>query len=353
MRMFSNDGKSIGSYVFRHTLYVKNSSIKGINHKKYFYGECGTNENVLQMLEAKWSPILKNIVDTHKVPRDEENYIYLLMFLLVSSMRTPYISKDFEKSMIDLVGVIYELYATHGHTEYEGKNPEVTFKGIPSMFLKSAIGMAPILLDLYPTLIINKTKDDFVTSDYPVALYNQLFILKNIKAPCGLGLCGLQMFLPLSPRICLCVYDNAIYKAKTNSSNNVVVSSRKTINEINKLLVLNSDTRIMFNNNADKVMIERLALYKNSTNIAKSGIIELPDSSKAVNMFVPKTVYDTIHMCFFSIKRKARKLSFPHTIVRPGAGDFMVERHGADDLSLTKYGTVYFTLPLNVWHIPV
>ena len=348
--MFSNNGKSVGSYVFSHERYIKNASIKEINHKKHFYGDCGTNENVLSMLEGKWSCVINNIVETQQVPRDEENYTYLLMFLLVSALRTPSVSNDFEKAMTKLVKIISEMYSKHGKQRNE---PQVEFKGTPSMFLKSAIGMTPILLDLYPLLIINKTQNNFITSDSPVAFYNQLFVAKNCKTPYGLGLCGLQILCPLSPRICLCIYDNAIYKSNSSSDGNIIISSKKIIKEINKLSVLNSDNSLIFNNNSDENIINKLARHKKNVTIGKSEIIEFPDSSKGVQMFVPKSVYEKIKLNFFKINKQALKLSFPQKIVRPRAGDFLTSRHGEENSRLTKYENIYFTPQTNIYDIPL
>jgi hypothetical protein len=68
-------------------------------------------------------------------------------------------------------------------------------------------------LDLRWKLLQNKTDLPFITSDHPAVRYNQ-FLEPRIRSGSNTGLVarGLQMFLPLSPKHVLVLFDSETYK---------------------------------------------------------------------------------------------------------------------------------------------
>jgi hypothetical protein len=70
----------------------------------------------------------------------------------------------------------------------------------------------PLLLDLHNKLLINKTSVEFITSDHPIVMYNQLLTFRTFGSNCGVACKGLQIFYPLDPKKVLMLYDGQIYR---------------------------------------------------------------------------------------------------------------------------------------------
>ena len=79
-------------------------------------------------------------------------------------------------------------------------------------YLQAMRDMIKIISDLCPLIIVNESEIGFVTSDNPVTKYNKWFMERNYQPPYGFGHIGFQCFIPLSPRICFCLYDDTVYK---------------------------------------------------------------------------------------------------------------------------------------------
>ena len=338
MKKFSSNQKSIGLYIFNQEKYIENASIKDINLKHYFYGENNANEKLLSELEGKWNTIISEIIKTSTIPKHEKDYIYLCMLLMVSYGRTLAATEELEKALKNLVDIMAELsldvYPNTKKQEYD-----VSFEGMSSVLLKASIGMTPIICDLIPVLIINKTKHDFITSDTPLCSYNQLFVSKKHRYAYGFGQIGLQLFFPISPRICLCLYDSAVYKVKIGVDGNIQVNNKRYINEINKLLTLNADKLIMFNNSCDKRLVKKYAKYKRChEKILTGGIAKSYDADgeylgKAA-IWAIKSVYEKIKLRYFRINREYLRLQLSQSpkLTRPQAEKFLQDRNPLESL---------------------
>lgn len=71
--------------------------------------------------------------------------------------------------------------------------------------------MAFAISDLLPCFLINKTEFPFVFSDTPIVLYNTSFSQMRNRGVLGWQSQGLQVFYPLTPSVCLMLYDADAY----------------------------------------------------------------------------------------------------------------------------------------------
>lgn len=74
----------------------------------------------------------------------------------------------------------------------------------------------------------------------------------------GLANMGIQLFFPISPRLCICLYDSEVYDAITRKDGNIEINKGKQLDEINKLIYLNAYEYIFFNNKVKKSYINRI-----------------------------------------------------------------------------------------------
>jgi len=69
------------------------------------------------------------------------------------------------------------------------------------IYIQNMPSITNIMSDLTPILLRNTSNWQFITSDCPVTIYNQLFANRNYIRNYGYGQIGIQCFLPISPRI--------------------------------------------------------------------------------------------------------------------------------------------------------
>lgn len=243
LRNFSNNinGKCISGYELKSKKFVENITIKETASKKYYYGEDGVVEDWFANLEGVWNRIVSKIIETDEIPDDIDDYLHLLLLISLSEMRAfkfgNAVNKMFE-------GMHRHIARFNGNTKVLGKQYDMSQHPI-SFMLNHLVETADIYEMLSPLLIINEAKYDFITSDNPCVKYNQLFVGRNLDY--GLRHRGLQIFLPLSPRICLCFYDSSAYKIPNKDSKEIVkIYDAIQIREFNKLFLRNATQMIYF-----------------------------------------------------------------------------------------------------------
>jgi hypothetical protein len=134
--------------------------------------------------------------------------------------------------------------------------------------LKSSELLVPDLLGLKYKLIKNKTSNPFIISDNPLILYNQFLEKRNWKicSQRDFGLKGLQFFLPLSDSYLLAVYDANIYKLGNKKEQIVTIDDKNSVDQLNLLQFLNSETTVNFSHRATEhyitTLYERSRKYK-------------------------------------------------------------------------------------------
>ncbi len=140
------------------------------------------------------------------------------------------------------------------------------------IFLKSAVAslitlqgfiMARILGDLEYHIIKNETQSEFYISDHPVFMYNWLY--RNLEHPevTSFSSVGLQIFLPLSPKLMICLYDPKVYKY---GQRNLVtsISYDSDIEILNSFQIINSSSVIGFRSKESEAHVKHLyEKYKN------------------------------------------------------------------------------------------
>jgi hypothetical protein len=103
----------------------------------------------------------------------------------------------------------------------------------------------PMTLDLsYKVISSERCSRSFITSDHPVILYNSfLEERKTFGGNCGLASKGLQMFLPLSPKRLMMLYDGGCYAVGTRG-NRVVPANDDDVVTLNALQYISCDCNL-------------------------------------------------------------------------------------------------------------
>jgi len=255
LRNFSHDG--IGLY--RYSLTKKRSERSRLNKTcasrgYYVEGpEAAEFEKRLSALESCHAKILQKIMDKCSLGiLSSENFLSFCMFLLLTRMRNPAAKKEIVNIANHSFDLTEDITSRWLHSlEDHSPNLEAMLEVI-----KNPISIA----DLLPILLINKTKRPFVTSDSPVVFYNYIHV-DGINLDGCLSQ-GLLVFLPLSEKITLCLFDSAIYEPNVitptgninlkyyrpniiTPTGNINLTNKRDVNALNRLQLLNADEYVI------------------------------------------------------------------------------------------------------------
>jgi hypothetical protein len=184
--------------------------------EKYFYDVLpgdGKVEKALAELESNISVAYSKLVSVQDIGKLNLSERWCIAaFAVIQELRT----KEWREALRDLCLQLKERLSKHELSEklkkelQEVAKPEF-HKEFQLKMLKGVPEYVEMLLCMKWILIENKTKVPFWTSDHPVSRHNPIdkWPLGNLGLLCE----GIQIFLPLTPRIALCFCDLTHYFA--------------------------------------------------------------------------------------------------------------------------------------------
>jgi hypothetical protein len=258
---YENNGKTISMFQTNSDVFKTHVKISDHLGRKHFYGSDGVLEEWLSKLESDSAPIFREMWENEKLPATRSpNHFKMLHFLVILDLRNPIhykILKNFEHRLSNTKSKISE--GNVSPDMIPGIQEQQSDKGKLSS-MQSAELLVPDLLPLKYKLIKNNTLSPFIISDNPLVMYNQFLEQRNWKfgSQRDFGLKGLQLFLPLNDSYMLVVYDCGIYKLGNKKEQIVQIDDRNSIDQLNLLQFLNSETIVNFNHRATEHYIRTL-----------------------------------------------------------------------------------------------
>jgi len=277
-------GKRINIFDIERSVVRYNQSVKEVFSQNYFYGKDNKVETFMaEKIEGPASKIIDKIVngDFNIVGEDT---LTLHRFILSLFYRTPEASErvsGFVNSQLE--SMVRELLNLNGFY------PEEASAGCLKLYPDSLASMITVLGVLYAVflrdmeyhIIKNETASEFYISDHPVFIYNWFYRELEHPAVTSLNAIGLQIFLPLSPKMTLCLYDPKVYKYGQNSRV-TCVSNDKDIEILNSFQIINSNSIIGFYSRENDAHVKQLCKrYKNiRLHQYESGILSTSEEGK-------------------------------------------------------------------------
>ena len=263
LRQWSNDGRVISLYNKYNQVFVHNKgAIKNLASRDYLYDKSGTVEDILGKIESQLSPLYQKIINTVSFSgmTDFEMHLLYLHFIL-SNERTDAAGKDYEelaKAKLQASLKIYQAHGKHMDIDADTIKEKVYFQFSCNKAIEAAFKYYPLIMDLKIALIQNTSNVEFITSDYPSIRYNLWSNVRKLYSGWGLCSVGILYILPISPQFALIAYDPVIYNIKALKNNIVKIKKDSDINEINRLMLINSDQNIFFSSNVPLHYISKL-----------------------------------------------------------------------------------------------
>ncbi|HLX53300.1 MAG TPA: DUF4238 domain-containing protein [Aquella sp.] len=236
--------------------------VSNIFSQKYFYDTDNQIESSLSKLETKVAPIINKLIAELSIPTNLDLEIFL-KFICCQYLRTLTMrersNQTIDKIQMDIVKSIFEankdsplfkeMFET-GKIDYGtfmyGKEAK---RSISCLNIQNLNKYYKGLKDLEIHILENNTSKEFIIGDHPVILCNWLLsdykLTKNIPVNSSPVAIGAQMFIPITPRLTIGLYDPKVYRYDT-SSKYITSIDEKSVEWLNTLQIFYSTNSLCF-----------------------------------------------------------------------------------------------------------
>ena len=249
LRRFANQVKQewrTNVYDISRKQYRSNQNIKDVCAENYTYDKDNTferflDEHIETPVGADLDSILRSPSGASVIPSDA-----MLRFLVVQLARTKQAYEGSMEFMNQFMGTVFETFAQLNDHDAEAAKKIRFSPGEPRTVLAYMAAYAAanyrLLSDLTVAIVKNDTSYPFVLSDHPVFQHN--WYLRDCNEPLSAAITvrGLQLFLPLSPRIVYCLYDPNVYVYRSSSRRVEVQASVDDVRLLNSFQAINADS---------------------------------------------------------------------------------------------------------------
>lgn len=292
LKIFSPDGKSISLFNKRTSKTVVSTGIKTQCYRDYFYGKDLTLEKSLGQLEGSTANIFRIMISSTSIPqRKDEMYNQLLHYVAIQISRTTYAS--------DEISQIRNLTSKYGYLK------PIKGSECPQTAIKYSIPLLSAFYSLSTKLVINHTKEKFITSDNPCPFYNVLTEKLNIYGGSHINSLGLKIFFPISPDLMIIFYDEGIYKLGDKKSNLIQLNYLSDAVELNKLQLVSSEQNVYFKDS----IFDASKLHQAAKKFYRVQKLEPVNTSQDLSINAERVdIRTNLKLSFLTLKKKARLL---------------------------------------------
>lgn len=259
LRNFSNGGrgKAIDLYNIQSKVFRSEAKLKTQAYRDYFYGKDNETEKALGVIESEAASVIRCVLGKEEPPRRyTKEHLALMLFTIFQRERTLSAAREKNEIFGDFMN---ELYALEKGIDPKSMIARLKYKEPSRVSLSVAAKMQFIAWDLAYKLIVNKTDTPFITSDNPVVLYNQyLEQRKKYGSNTGYASKGLEIFIPISPKISIMFYDESVYKVGYRKRSTVEVYNENDVKALNSLQYLNAEENVYFTEDVQRSYIDGL-----------------------------------------------------------------------------------------------
>lgn len=296
---------------------LRTAKPEGVFAENYYYDRDNLVENFLCTVESLAAPKIDRILE-EPTSRIESPEVDLLRFITVQQGRTPGAyanARDNLKSYTDsFIRQQFEILGVD-KKEYEGLT--ISLKDEKDLLRVAAVGSAlnwPVIRDLKPHVLINKTPSDFVISDNPVVFYNWYLREEGGMWATGLTKLGVHIFLPISNRVMLTLFDSRTYKVGEGRNDFTYLNCIDDVKLLNSLQFRNRVSSIIFTSASQESCVREgcakfspSSLFKNNSGTTEP--VPIGGGKLSAQHFVWRTQLKlNSWLSIVKVKRKASKL---------------------------------------------
>ena len=224
---------------------IRDASLRNQCYRRKFYGKGDEIEDALAVVEGHAAGVLKAIQSAEMLPsEDSEEHRTLLAFIAFQLLRTT--------AVADRINTFIDKTTKQAHSD----DPRITSEDLeaahfgfddPVLF---ALGNVPHMLmaisDLQSHLAVS-SEAAFLTSDNPAFKYNQYCEDIDYRGTTGPLCRGFQIFLPLTPKLCLVLYDGKVYGVPGKERRSRRSAARPSdVDFVNSMQLVSADQNVYF-----------------------------------------------------------------------------------------------------------
>lgn len=312
LRRFSKDKKSICLYNLPRELKISKANLKNQCYKDYFYGKSNETEQALAAMEGAISKLYGSI-DKHgylPTPLSREHIAFIIS-ILIQYGRTKYIADAMNEMHDKMFKHVFKKKIESELKDVNLNDFIVGLQDIARHSISILVTYYPLLLDLGYKLLINKTNMEFITSDNPVVMLNQLLSYRKIGSNTGLSTKGLQIFYPLSPSKLSILYDKDVYRAGSDKKVVIDVTEKQDVYSLNALQGCSCYENIYFmGDNQNVTALHKKVgpfLRENKINVGVSPAYDDGKRRTEIIMNYREDIRFNLNLSFLTLKRSAKQ----------------------------------------------
>lgn len=230
---FSSKPRRINLYNLKSDFAKEDVSLKDQCKRPNFYIDADI-ERWLSILEARAAECIKRLTDnTAKHPPEA-----LLEFVVAQYLRTPAIAQRMDAASRKLFSFMTSDMPVEEQVKVLSELIEPD--QMPIFNLSMVAQVVEHIKDL-KLVVVSHSEDVFITSDNPVYFYNQYCEQVQGQGKSGARQRGLQIFMPLSPRDYMILYDGKVYDCVKNQ-----IISVSDIDALNNIQVISAEANLYF-----------------------------------------------------------------------------------------------------------
>lgn len=322
LRRFAIDVESpsqIRLFHIRSSKYVQEAKLYNQCYKNYFYGKSNVVENYLGNWEGKFASMFREIDEATAL--SEELFSTIALFIGMQWTRTTSAAHRIDRQTgLVKKGILAESLRLDTNLSLDPELIESQIERMnfghedPVLFsLKMFAKMAVCISDLKARILTASPKHEFITSDNPVVPYNKYCEGVDWTGVTGAMSAGLMIFLPLSPRKCLLLYDAQVYKVGSALGSSTTVFRKNDIDVINALQYVGADNNLYFSSDIGESYFKGLVSKYEQARLSGEERMDIfpdaGDSYKSVVGVFSRMPRLNLKLSFVTIKKKASKVS--------------------------------------------
>lgn len=259
-RLFSSDGRTIGTLLTRDGRTIPRAPIKGQCARRNFYGSKEL-ESLFSQMEGRHCIGIRRVLDianSESSPSLTREEVYrLLQAVMFQRGRTAIEIEKASSSIGKLQLQLFKDYLKHNdqveHADEIIKlidTDQITLSEDPCVTIvrsvEVALGSTLGITDLKLCLVRNRTDYPFIFSDAPVVFYNEYCRNVRNRGVLGIQCPGLQIFFPLDSWTLALLYDGDKYSGPFRDSLQYDVFNRGDVSQLNAIQLHHSLNAIYF-----------------------------------------------------------------------------------------------------------
>jgi len=234
LRRFSDDNATTGLIVLKDGRRIERAPFKQQCYGDYFYGDDQVIENSFAASETTVGAYLGDLSKSHLESLSNDDLRRLKVFVHYQLLRTQGAAKSASNFLAEHVRSMVRGTAQLNDNldVLEGiDDVNIRFKNMQLETTWQAAKTTPVVMDLCVKFLFGT---GFIIGDHPVHP-----VFSKYPATNGLALKGLQLFMPLSPRVTLAVYDPGVYDYGDKDSL-FVEATATDVESLNRMQTINA-----------------------------------------------------------------------------------------------------------------